>query len=126
MNNDPADTRANARRDLGLSRELQQQQAPLPEPSRGGTRGYSVPERLNELNRVDNGEHLAHASLRSIRRWRTRLDPFWMTGNRQKEMLCGMDQVLLTLYLQVFPEAESDEIAIFILTMVEGFTTYKR
>lgn len=114
MNDDPADERAKARRDLGLSRELAEERAPLPDPSRGGSRGYPVTIRRREIDRVDDGHEPAFASMRSIYRWRTRLHPYRMTGNRQKDSLCGTDQVLLAFYLQVYPEAESDEVAIFI------------
>ena len=37
-----------------------------------------------------------------------------MTGNKQKECLCGIDQVLQCFYLLVYPEAEADKIGVFI------------
>lgn len=114
MNYDPADERAAARRLLGLARELEEDRAPLPFPSRGGARGYPVPQRMGEIHRITDGHAPAFASLRSIQRWRQRLNPFRMTGNKQKKRLCGTDQVLLVFFLQVYPEAEADEIAIFI------------
>lgn len=114
MNNDPADERANARRHLGLTRELEETRARIPDPSRGGTRGYPIAQRAREIDRVIAGEQPAFASMRSINRWNHRLEPYRMTGNKQKESLCGTDQVLLAFYLQVYPDAESDEIAIFI------------
>lgn len=40
MNNDPADDRAKSRKRVGAPRELEQRRATLPDPSRGGTRGY--------------------------------------------------------------------------------------
>ena len=47
------------------------------DPSRGGTRGYSLQSRNYQLN----NRHQAVASERSLRRWANRLEPFRMTGN---------------------------------------------
>lgn len=74
MNNDPADERAKARRLLGLTRELQAERAELPDPARGGTRGYAVHTRRNELQRVANGDAPAFALRASIYRWQQRLN----------------------------------------------------
>lgn len=114
IRNDPADSRAKARANLGLSRELEEERGILPDPSRGGARGYSLSQRVKELARIQAGDAPAFASMRSIYRWRQRLEPFRMTGHKQKTKLCGTDQILLTFYLQVYPDAESDEIAIYI------------
>jgi hypothetical protein len=37
-----------------------------------------------------------------------------MTGNKQKEAVCGMDQMLLSICLYAYPEAQADEIVMFI------------
>ena len=40
--------------------------------------------------------------------------PYRMTGGRQREQLTGGDQLLLSLCLFIYPDASTDEIAIFI------------
>jgi hypothetical protein len=45
MSNDPADVRANARAEMGLSREVEQVRARESDPSRGGSRGYDIHDR---------------------------------------------------------------------------------
>lgn len=124
MSNNPVDERAKARSLLGLSRELQETRAPLPDPARGGSRGYPISHRIRELDRVGAGNGTAFVSMRSVNRWRRRLNPYRMTGNKQKERLCEVDQVLLVFYLQVYPDAEADEIAIFIFD--QGGELYDR
>jgi hypothetical protein len=37
-----------------------------------------------------------------------------MTGNKQEEAVCGMDRMLLSICLYVYPKTQADEIAMFI------------
>ena len=67
---------------LGLKRELQQERTDLPlDPSRGGSRGYSVYfcEKILE-HAAENGDadaaEVFGCSTRSIDRWRNQLIPF--------------------------------------------------
>jgi hypothetical protein len=48
-NNNPEDERAHARSEMGLTRELEQERSQLPHPAKGGTRGYPVWYRMEEL-----------------------------------------------------------------------------
>lgn len=129
MNNDPADTRARARRNVGAPRELGQTRARLPHPSRGGSRGYPVWFRQQQLALHAQGLPTT-ASGASINRWQTRLEPHRMTGNKQSEALVGLDQFILCIYITTFPEAEADEIAAFIYSNGGGLYSrhaiYKR
>ena len=113
MNNDPADARAWARKRVGATRELEQTRATLPHPSRGGTRGYPTWFRVHELQQHAQGLPTV-ASAPSLHRWRNRLNPHRMTGNKEAETLVGYDQFLLCLYSVAYPEASADEIAAFI------------
>ena len=65
MNNDPADERARLRRNYQLTREVEQDRQLLPHPSVGGSRGYPVWFREQEIQRYQNGEEII-ASRKSI------------------------------------------------------------
>jgi hypothetical protein len=84
MNNDPNNRQAKARSDLGITRLLEQTRKDLPHPSRGGTRGYPVWYRVDQLGRWLNNEPMA-VDMKSIYRWAARIDPHRMTGNKEKE-----------------------------------------
>lgn len=53
---DPADLMAQARREAGLTRQLQQQRRVPPHPSRGGARGFPEWYRDEQLQRHQNHE----------------------------------------------------------------------
>jgi hypothetical protein len=86
MNNDAADERAKARKRLGLTRELGQDRAVLPHPSRGGCRGYPVWSRQEQLLAQATGQPTT-ASAPSLSRWLRRLHPYRMTGNKASETI---------------------------------------
>ena len=123
MNNDPSDTRADARAKLGLTRELETTRAVLPDPSRGGTRGYPVHDRIYQLMRAAQGQDF-RASASSIWRWQQRLLPFRMTGNKQRSSIVGIDQFLLAIAITIWPDLTLDEIGVFIFR--EGGGIYTR
>jgi hypothetical protein len=113
MNDDPEDERARLRSAQGITRELQVLRKELPDPSRGGCRGYPVWLRRQMIAQAANGEPTAaHAS--SLRRWEMDIHAKRMTGNKQKETVIGFDQFLLAFYLQVCPDCHADEAAAFI------------
>jgi hypothetical protein len=98
---DPATARAKERRNLGFSRELQQDRTKLPkDPSHGGSAGYPVWFREQELQKVANGEDTT-ASSRSHERWAQRLIPYQQTGNHPSQALVGRDQWLLCILLTI-------------------------
>ena len=53
-------------------------------------------------------------SILSIRRWEKRIMLYRMAGGRERKQLIGADQLLLSICIYIYPEASSDEIAIFI------------
>jgi hypothetical protein len=56
---DPADLRAQARAELGLSRELAQPRRVKPHPCEGGSSGYPVWSREEQLEKWNAGEETA-------------------------------------------------------------------
>ena len=78
---DPADLRAQARAELGLSRELAQSRRVAPHPRGGGSSGYPVWSRDEQLEEWNVGEETV-ASEASLYRWSDRLFPHRCTGNR--------------------------------------------
>jgi hypothetical protein len=95
MNNDPTDSRAHTQAHMGLSRELQQERVRESDPSRGGSCGYNIHDRLWMLEHAAQG-HPVRASIRSLGRWEERLDCYRRTGNQEKSSLVGADQLLAT------------------------------
>ena len=113
MSNDPADIRAHARAQMGLSVELQQVRARESDPSRGGSRGYDLHDREWMLEHSAQG-HPVRASIRSLDCWQERLDRYRMTGNRETNKIVGVDQLLLVLAITIYPDTTLDEIATFV------------
>ena len=109
---DPADVRAQARAELGLSRELEQTRRVNPSPSLGGG-GYDVWYRQQQLTKAQNGEEV-DVSRRSLQRWTNRLEPFRQTGNKERETVVGLDLINLVSFLTAWPEGTIDEMAAFI------------
>ena len=110
---DPRRIEEQQRRKAGLFRRLGITRTPRPHPSIGGTRGYSVEMRENEIWLHNNG-FPTRASKRSIQRWNRRLHPFVMTGNAERDILVGLEQYRLFLFLLAWPDATLDEIIAFI------------
>ena len=88
---DPRQVEERNRRKNGIFRRLGIPRSALPHPSLGGTRGYSVAMRQSEIWAYEQGLPTV-ASTRSIQRWYNRLNPFIMTGNRQRDVIVGRDQ----------------------------------
>jgi hypothetical protein len=78
---DPTDLEARARAELGFSRQLEQPRQVAPHPSLGGSSGYSVWHREEQLKRWDAGE-VTDVSERSLFHWCRLLEPYRQTGNR--------------------------------------------
>jgi hypothetical protein len=77
---DPANERAQARAELGLSRKLAQPRHVKPYPRRGGSSGYPVWSREEQLEKWNAGEETV-ASQASLYRWSGRIVPHHRTGN---------------------------------------------
>ncbi len=69
---DPADVRAQACAELGLSRELAQPRRVEPHPRQGGSSGYPVWSREEQLKKWNAGEETV-ASQASLYRWLGRI-----------------------------------------------------
>ena len=128
---DPASTQASQRSILGLTRELNQFRTQvLPHPSRGGSRGFPLYQRLFTLNLLNHNftRRQAAASIqcsaRSICRWTNRVIPYTMTGGIQRLDLTGSDQLLMAICFYIYPDATSDEACLFI--HANGGDVYKR
>ena len=93
---DPADLEARARAQLGLSRQLQVERRVPSHPGRGGSPGYPVFFRLQQLDKRNDGED-TDASRSSIWRWANRHLPYRITGNKQRSTVVGVDMVNLVL-----------------------------
>ena len=70
---DPADLRAQARAELGLSRELAQPWHVKPHPREGGSSGYPVWSREEQLEKWNAGEETVARFLGAWGRMRERL-----------------------------------------------------
>jgi hypothetical protein len=102
---DPADLRAQARAELGLLRELAQ-----PRPREGGSSGYPVWSREEQLEKWNAGEETA-ASEASLYRWSDRLIRHRCTGNRARTQIVGTDLINLVVLLFAHSDATIDELA---------------
>ena len=119
---DPADLEAQARAELGFSRQLEQTRQVAPSPRFGGA-GYPVWYRDQQLQRFNAGDEI-DVSMRSINRWAHRLEPFRQTGNGPRTSIVGVDLLSLVTYLTAWPDATIDEMAAFIYN--EGGDLYSR
>ena len=101
------------RKQQGMPREVAIRRRLDSHPSSGGSRGYSVEFRQREMELVDQGIKPA-ASWASIYRWKIRLQPHVMTGNRGQSKMSALDMYQLVMYRMVYPNAQADEIRRFL------------
>ena len=116
---DPRQASEQQRRKDGLPRTLQITRTPKHHPRIRGTRGYSVPTRQSQIWSSENGFPLT-ASRRSIQRWNRRLHPYLSTGNHDREVIVGMEQYHLILFLIAWPDARLDEIIAYLANTGQG------
>lgn len=98
---------------VGLSKEVKVPRGESPHPSNGGSRGYDQEWRRAQIIQADQ-EPPTTASSRSISRWRTRLEPYHMSGNKAQPKIRGLDLFHLIMYRMVYPKANADEVRRFI------------
>jgi hypothetical protein len=122
--------RRETRGNLGLSRELSvlREEADS-EPWLGGSRGYPLWYRIEvcryaRAHDVDAAVAMFRPCKRTVRSWLKRIIPYSMTGGSERVCIVGRDQLLLCLFLFVHPDAEDDEVAIFIFN--NGGRLYSR
>jgi hypothetical protein len=106
----PADLEAQACAELGFSRQLEQPRRVAPHPSLGGSSGYPVWHREEQLERWDAGE-VTDVSEQSLFRWSRRLKPYRQTGNRERSQIIGTELLNLITYITAWPDATLDEMA---------------
>ena len=118
---DPADLVAKARADLGFSRQLEQTRRIAPHPRHGGSSGYPVWYRQQQLTRFHAGMQI-DVSVATIYRWLKRLEPHRRTGNGPRTTIIGADLLNLVTFITAWPDAHLDEMACFIYN--EGGNLY--
>ena len=95
---DPTNTRASSRSLRGLDRELNQTRTDNhPHPHNGGSRGYTLWQRVRALNSLLIYQDYAIASQSigchpiSVRRWEQRLTPYRMNGGKERQFITAED-----------------------------------
>ena len=86
---EPTDVIAQARSEAGLSRQMQQpRQRVIHNPSKGGTEGYPVRFRQQQIQKFVAGEPIdvCHAT---IYNWNN--TPYRKTGGRERTHIVGLD-----------------------------------
>jgi hypothetical protein len=120
---DPADLEAKAHAEPGFSRQLEQPRQVAPHPSLGGSSGYPVWHREEQLEKWNAGK-VTDVSKRSLFRWSRRLEPHHQTGNMERSRIIGTKLLNLVTYITAWRDATLDEIAAFIFN--EGGELYSR
>ena len=118
---DPANLVAKARADLGFLWQLGQTRRIAPHPSRGGSSGYPVWYRQQQLTRFCAGMQI-DVSVSTIYRWQKRLEPHCQNGNGPRTTIIGADLLNLVTFITAWPDAHLDEMACFIYN--EGGNLY--
>jgi hypothetical protein len=120
---DPADLSAQARAELGLMRQLEQHRRVSPPPSNGGSAGYPVWYRHEQLQKWNEGEP-TDVSQASLYRWADRPHPFRQTGGRPPTTIVGVDMIHLVTFLVAHLDSNQDEMAAFVYN--EGGVLYSK
>jgi hypothetical protein len=107
---DPADLEAWTRAELGFSRQLEQPWQVAPHPSLGGSSGYPIWHREEQLERWNAGE-VTDISKRSLFRWSRRLKPYHQTGNRERSQIIRTKLLNLITYIIAWLDATLDKMA---------------
>jgi hypothetical protein len=118
---DPADLSAQARAELGLTRQLEQHRRVLPPPSNGGSAGYRY--HREQLRKWNKGGPTV-VSRASLYRWADRPHPFRQTGGPARTTIVGVDMIHLVTFLVAHPDSTQDEMAAFVYN--EGGTLYSK
>jgi hypothetical protein len=121
---DSADLEAKDCAELGFSRQLEQPRQVAPHPSLGGSSGYPVWHREEQLEKWNAGK-VTDVSERSLFRWSTRrLEPNRQTVNMEWSRIIGTKLLNLVTYITTWPDATLDEMVAFIFN--EGGELYSR
>ena len=107
--NQPTSQSRSAGETTGLPRQLQVERgSEFPHPSKGGSRGYPVWFRHEQLMKYHTGLPI-DVDRKTIKAWLRNVNPKRMTGGRAKEALTGIDQALLLIYFHAYPHATHEE-----------------
>ena len=112
--------RARQRSRLGLTRELQTPRDTHNKKPTSGSRGVPLFRREEcveyaSLYSVEAAKRKYGYSRSSIYKWMQRIDPYEMSGNKDRQNLVGLDQFLLSMSVFLFPRMQADERATFIV-----------
>ena len=116
---DPSSHEAIHRSRAGLSRESNPRTNNISHPSLGGSQGYPLYLRRDILYwesryGIDFVVDRFLVSKSSVYRWKNRIEPLQQTGNIEREILTGNDQLILSIGLFLYPRMSNDELATFI------------
>ena len=120
MNKNIASEQAQRRSHAGMTRHLRTFRTDNNQhPRNGGSHGYPVWFRLAVLDHVyahgvADGHRYYDVSKKTIRRWLHRLAPYHQTGNSERRIITGRDQILLAICLHIYPRAQDLEVTAFI------------
>ena len=81
----------------------------VPHPNKGGARGYPVYHRQTQLNNAAEDKEVT-ASARTLRRWKKRIEPYAMTGNKDQHGYPAEVLMEIALYRLAFSKANLDEV----------------
>lgn len=116
----------------GLLRQLQTYRTNHPsDPSRGGSTGYPLWLRVMVMHHVhtfgnEDAVERFGISRATLFRWNDSLFPKLQTGNGERKILVGRDQLLLAIAIFQKPTSTADEIALFIFTNGGAIYTNKQ
>ena len=68
--------------------------------------------------------HRTVCCIYTVKRWETRMITYWVTGRKCRNKLVGIDQLLLSIVLYIYPNASADELCAFVV--VNGGKFYTR
>ena len=100
------------------------QRVQLPDPSRGGARGFDVHMRKWAIALRDAGLPMIHfpMSLRTIQRWKKRVVPYKMNGGADPDKSMSWQHLnLLLVYRTVYPDAHLQDLSDFMLYATQIF-----
>jgi hypothetical protein len=120
---DPANLSAQARAELGLTHQLEQHRHVSPPPSNGGSAGYPLWYRREQLQKWNEGEP-TDVLQASLYRWADRPHPFRQTSGRARTTIVGVDMIHLITFLVAHPDSTQDEMAAFVYN--EGGALYSK
>ena len=112
---------AQARMEMGLSCQLQQTRCELPHLQEGGSSGYPIWFREEQLAKWYSGE-ATEVSLSSLYCWEERCSPHCQIGAPARTVIMGVDMIHLVTFLIAHSDSTMDEMVAFIYN--EGGSLY--